>query len=69
MVPFWVPIIIRHLLFRVPQKGTLILTTTHITPKRNYNGDYRYRHVGKTARVLGFLVVAQFCSRPVVTGH
>ena len=21
MVPFWVPIIIRHLLFRVPQKG------------------------------------------------
>ena len=21
MVPFWVPIIIRHLIFRVPQKG------------------------------------------------
>ena len=21
MVPFWVPIIIRHLLFRVPKKG------------------------------------------------
>ena len=21
MVPFWVPIIVRHLLFRVPQKG------------------------------------------------
>ena len=30
MVPFGVPIIIRHLLFRVPKKGTLILTTTHI---------------------------------------
>ena len=30
MVPFWVPSIIRHLLFRVPQKGTLILTTTHV---------------------------------------
>ena len=30
MVPFWVPNIIRHLLFRVPKKGTLILTTTHI---------------------------------------
>ena len=38
MVPFSVPIIIRHLLFREPQnllfrephKGTLILTTTHV---------------------------------------
>ena len=29
MVPFWVPNIIRHLLFRVP-KRTLILTTTHL---------------------------------------
>ena len=31
MVPFGVPITIRHPLFRVPQKETLILTTTHIT--------------------------------------
>ena len=30
VVPFWVPDIIRHLLFKVPKKGTLILTTTHI---------------------------------------
>ena len=30
MAPFWVPIIIRHLIFRVPQKGIIILTTTHI---------------------------------------
>ena len=30
MVPFWIPIIIRHLIFRVPQKGTIILTTTHL---------------------------------------
>ena len=32
MVPFGVLIIIRHLLFRVPQnkKGTIILTTTHL---------------------------------------
>ena len=30
MIPFGVLIIIRHLIFRVPQKGTLILTTTHI---------------------------------------
>ena len=30
MVPFWVLIIIRHLLFRVPQKSTLILKTTHV---------------------------------------
>ena len=29
-VPFWVPIIIGHLLFRVPKKGTLILTTTQV---------------------------------------
>ena len=28
--PFWIPIIIRHLIFRVPPKGTIILTTTHI---------------------------------------
>ena len=27
MVPFWVPIIVQHLLFRVPKKGILILTT------------------------------------------
>ena len=30
MVPFWVPIIIRHLIFRVPKKGTIIFTTTHL---------------------------------------
>ena len=30
MVPFWVPIIIGHLIFRVPKKGPLILTTTHV---------------------------------------
>ena len=34
MVPFWVSIIIRHLLFRVPQEGTLILTTTHMSGLR-----------------------------------
>ena len=28
-VPFWVPNIIRHQIFRVPKKGALILTTTH----------------------------------------
>ena len=30
MVPFWIPIIVRPLIFRVPKKGTIILTTTHI---------------------------------------
>ena len=30
MVRFWVPKIIRHLIFRYPKKGTLILTTTHM---------------------------------------
>ena len=29
MVPLWIPIILRHLIFRVP-KGTTILTTTHV---------------------------------------
>ena len=31
MVPSGVPIIIRHLLFRVPEKGTIILTTTQMS--------------------------------------
>ena len=30
LVPFWIPIL-RHLIFRVPKKGTIILTTTHIS--------------------------------------
>ena len=30
MVLFWIPIIKRHLIFRVPQKGPQLLTTTHI---------------------------------------
>ena len=29
-VPFWDPIIVRHPLFRVPKKGTPILTATHM---------------------------------------
>ena len=28
VVPFWIPIKIRHQIFRVPQKKTMILTTT-----------------------------------------
>ena len=28
MVPFSIPIVMRHLIFRVPQKGTIILITT-----------------------------------------
>ena len=34
-VSFWAPIFIRHLLFRVPKKGTVILTTTHIGASNN----------------------------------
>ena len=30
MVPFLVPMIIRHLLLRVPKKGAIILTTSHM---------------------------------------
>ena len=53
MVPFWVPIILRHLLFRVPKKGTIILTTTHI-----YIYIYIHTHIhfvyGKAFIVKGF---------------
>ena len=30
MVPFWILSIIRHLVFRGPQKGIIILTTTQV---------------------------------------
>ena len=30
MVHFWIPIILRHLILRVPQKGPISLTTTHL---------------------------------------
>ena len=30
MVPDWIPIVIRNLIFRAPQKGTIVLTTTHV---------------------------------------
>ena len=30
MVPFWIPIRIRHLIFRVHQKRTIILTATYM---------------------------------------
>ena len=36
MVPVdcWVLVIIRHLIFRVPNRGTIILTTAHMHPKQ-----------------------------------
>ena len=34
VVPFWVCSIIRHLVFRGPKEGTMILTTTHILQVR-----------------------------------
>ena len=34
MAPFWVPNIARHRIFRVAQKGTLILTTTHVFERK-----------------------------------
>ena len=30
MAPFWVLVIIRHLMFRVLKKGAIISTTTHL---------------------------------------
>ena len=41
MVPFGIPIIMRHLIFRVSQKGTITLTTTpipHMHPRRTLRG-------------------------------
>ena len=38
MVPFWIPIIIRHLICRVPKNGTLILTTTHVAAVSKLQG-------------------------------
>ena len=38
MVSFWIPTIIRHLIFRVPKKGTIILTTTHILQSHKKTG-------------------------------
>ena len=42
MVPFWIPIIvIRHLIFWVPKKGTIILTTTHIDVEMFFKSCWR----------------------------
>ena len=47
--PFCIPIIIRHLIFRVPKKGIIILTTTQMVVSQNmgsprqtpkYDGPY-----------------------------
>ena len=37
MVPFLGPHYNRHLIFRVPQKGSIILTTTHKLRVREYS--------------------------------
>ena len=34
MVPFWVPSIVRHQVFFRTEKGTIILTTTHMDVNR-----------------------------------
>ena len=44
MVPFWVPNIVRHLIFRVPKKGTIILKTTHMTSKPGLAGVSGFCH-------------------------
>ena len=48
--PFWIPILIRPLIFRVPQKGTIILITTHMET------GVAERLVGLGFRVSGFRV-------------
>ena len=47
MVPSWVLNIIRHLIFRVPQKGTIILTTTQYDSN---SGAFGARRVESTGR-------------------
>ena len=37
---FWVPNITRHLIFRVPKKGGIILTTTHMFWSSGRRSDY-----------------------------
>ena len=58
---FWVPIIIRHLIFWVPKKGTIILTTTHIlmsvSPQAFYISTLLY------AKVCGFSAGAAVLAR------
>ena len=42
MVPFWIPVIIRHLIFKVPKNSTIILTTIHVQkgmPGAGLSGD------------------------------
>ena len=66
MVPFWIPIIIRPLICRVPQKGTIILITTHmlLLGPNNMPAEalavkvLQHAHVGCGFRVCGI----QACS-------
>ena len=51
MVPFWIPIIVWHLIFRVPQKGTKILTTTHLRSWVDFLGG-----LGSRVQGLGFRI-------------
>ena len=60
MVPFRVPSIIRHLLFRVSQKWTLILTTTHIS------ATFRVRFKGSSAVLIYVLPLLRYS---MASGH
>ena len=40
--PFWVLIIIRHLIFRVPKKGTIILTTVQMVVRQGEGKQQRH---------------------------
>ena len=60
MVPLWVLNIIRHLIFKVPKKGPLILTTTHI---------YIYMYVCRNMWVPAPRECNQVFPSPYVKGH
>ena len=61
MVPFWVPITIRSLIFRVPQKGNIILITTHIIFK-----VYDYDAAAVTCTKAGTTATATCATTPPV---
>ena len=50
MALFWIPIIIRHLILRVPQKTIIILTTTQINLKA-WKSEFQVRALHEDSRL------------------
>ena len=54
MVPFWIP---RHLIFRVPKTGTIILTTTHITHCSSFHVLFHYPPYNPNINLMGTIIL------------